>query len=228
MYGSSFIVNNDIQVILKEKHGSFSQLIDDSQIFIERNYAYILSDNYPNQYTNVVSFFNLLKHLKNRIGSEVSLKLDNVNSLDKTDYSELLEESIDLQQELTVNYDEFHNINIWHNSVLLELSKIIRSEEGWNIASEFEENKNKLQEFIELTTEMSKGKFQSFMDSVSLLIGALGVFGIFNLIQVLNTKPYVGIPWIFSFITILVSLPFLLFILAKKSNSIMKIFNKFL
>ena len=211
MYGSSFIVNNDMQVILKEKHGSFSQLIDDSQIFIERNYAYILSDNYPNQYTNVVSFFNLLKHLKNRIGSEVSLKLDNVNSLDKTDYSELLEESIDLQQELTVNYDEFHNIN-----------------KGWNIASEFEENKNKLQEFVELTTEMSKGKFQSFMDSVSLLIGALGVFGIFNLIQVLNTKPYVGIPWIFSFITILVSLPFLLFILAKKSNSIMKIFNKFL
>jgi hypothetical protein len=228
MYGSSFVVDNDMRVILEEKFGKFNQLIDNTQILVERNFAFISSNNNPKQYTNVISFFNLLKHIKNRIGSEVSLKLDDVSSLNKTNYSELLEESVKLQQELTVNYDEFHNINIWHNSTLLELSKIIRSEEGWNIESEFVENKNKLQEFIELTTEMSKAKFQSFMDSVSLLIGILGVFAIFDLVQVLNSEPYVGIPWVVSFVTIILFLPLFLFILAKKSNYIMKIFNKFL
>lgn len=228
MYGSSFIVDNDTKEILEKKYGQFNQFIDNTEVFIERNFAFILSDHNPLQYANVISFFNLLKHLKNRIGSEVSLKLDNVNSLEKTDYAELLKESFDLQQELTVNYDEFNNINIWHNGTLLELSKIIRSEEGWNMANEFEENKNKLQEFIKLTTEMSKGKFQSFMDSVSLLIGILGVFAIFDLIQVLNAEPYTGMPWGISFMIIILFLPLFLFVLAKKSHYIMKIFNKFL
>ena len=227
MYGNTTILNNAQKDIIDKFE--FLNLNNKTDIHISRNYAFINSSyTYLEPYIYNIAFFNLLKHFKNRISSEVSMMLDDVHSIKRTDYTQLLEDSFDLQQEFTVNYDELYNINIWHDSELLKLSNFIRCEDGWNIAKEIEENNTKLQRFIELTTEMSKGKFQSFMDSISLLIGVLGIFAFFDLIQVLNQEPYSGVHWLVSFSLIIFCLPILLVVVAKKSNFIMRIFNKIL
>ena len=228
MYGTSFNINKEIKQQLVDKGTPFIKLNDSAEVCIERNYAYIIDMDNPEKYIYAISFFNLLKHLKNRISCEISIMFDDVHSINKSDYSELLEQSLNLQKELTINYDEFNNINIWHDTNLLSLSKIIRTKKGWNIAEEFSENKTKIQEFIELTTEMSKGKLQSFMDSISLLIGVLGVFAIFDLIQILNQEPYTGLHWLISFISIIILLPIFLIYMAKKSSIFMKLLNKML
>lgn len=227
MYGNTTILNDTQKDIIGQFE--FLNINNKINIHISRNYAFINSSyTYLEPYIYNISFFNLLKHFKNRISSEVSMMLDDVNSIKRTDYNQLLEDSFDLQKEFTVNYDELYNINIWHDSELLKLSNFIRYENGWNIANEIEENNTKLQRFIELTTEMSKGKFQSFMDSISLLIGILGIFAFFDLIQVLNQEPYSGVHWLVSFSLIIFCLPILLVVVAKKSKFLMKIFNKIL
>ena len=226
MYGTSFLINNDNWD--KLNISNHKTLDENTKLFLNRNYTFLSHNENSIYYCYCVSFFNLLKHLKNRIGSETSIMLDDIASTSKSDYPELLERSSHLQRELTVNYDEFNNINIWHNEHLLKLSKNIRAESGWNLAKEFEENHNKLKDFIELTTEMSKGKFQSFMDTISLLIGILGIFAFFDLVQVLNSEPYKDIHWLVSFTIIIILLPIFLIFMAKKSNAFMRFINKFL
>lgn len=226
MYGTSFLINpenwKDLDI------SNFKTLDENTKLFLNRNYTFLTNNENSIYYCYCVSFFNLLKHLKNRIGSETSIMLDDIASTSKSDYPELLERSSHLQRELTVNYDEFNNINIWHNEHLLKLSKHIRAESGWNLAKEFEENHSKLKDFIELTTEMSKGKFQSFMDTISLLIGILGIFAFFDLVQVLNSEPYKDVHWLVSFTIIIILLPIFLIFMAKKSNAFMRFINKFL
>ncbi len=228
MYGNTTLFN--------EKHKDelfnlidFTNINSTTSIHIQRNFTYLNSseDDYM-KYIYQISFFNLLKHMKNRMGGKISSMLDELNLEETNDYSEFLEESSEIKKEFTINYDEFNNINIWHDSDLLYLSNRLRAQDGLNIANELEENKNKLYEFIELTTELSKGKLQSFMDSISILIGVLGIFAIFDLIQILTQEPYLGIPWYLSFSIIILFLPVLLMVVAKKSNIILRLFNKIL
>lgn len=222
MYGSSFIVDP-------------SKLSSDGADFgnglrarVERNAMFVNDHPDSRYYCYGIAYFNLLKHLKNRVGSEISLMLDDIGSTAKSDYPSLLEKSSILQRDLTVNYDEFNNINIWHNDSFLVFSRYVRSQSGWNLEQEFCENSNKLKDFVDLTTEMSKGKFQSFMDTISLLIGILGVFAFFDLVQILNDEPYTNIHWVISFSIIIILLPIFLIFMAKKSRSFMRFINRFL
>ncbi|ALS99952.1 hypothetical protein [Lacimicrobium alkaliphilum] len=226
MYGTTFLLEDDDWRALASSEGQrFSCGI---RAEVHRNYAYFITHVQSQNYCYQVAFFNLLKHLKNRISSEISVMLDDIGSTSKSDYPGLLDKSTTLQRELTVNYDEFNNMNIWHNEDMLEFSWYIRSSAGWGLEREFEETHNKLRDFVDLTTEMSKGKFQSFMDTISLLVGVLGVFAFFDLVQILNDEPYKNIHWVISFSVIIFLLPLFLIFLAKKSKSFMRFINRFL
>ncbi|GGD73463.1 hypothetical protein [Lacimicrobium alkaliphilum] len=226
MYGTTFLLEDEDWRSLASSQGQ--RLSCGIKVEVHRNYAYFITHAQSQDYCYQLAFFNLLKHLKNRIGSEISLMLDDIGSASKSDYPGLLDKSTTLQRELTVNYDEFNNMNIWHNESILEFSWHIRSSGGWGLEREFEETHNKLRDFVDLTTEMSKGKFQSFMDTISLLVGVLGVFAFFDLVQILNDEPYKHIHWVISFSVIIVLLPLFLIFLAKKSKSFMRFINRFL
>lgn len=230
MYGNTSVLKKtNSNLITEDIKDNNIHINNNTTIYTGRNHAYIVSScEDTEKYIYTFTFFNILKHLKNKTGTQISFMLDKLNDEQNVDYSDFLEESLNLKTEFTINYDEYNNINIWHDGEILKLSNHIRAQEGWNISHEIEENKNKLLEFIELTSEMSKGKLQSFMDSVSMLIGILGVFAIFDLVQTLTGEPYTGLPWYISFVLIVILLPLLLMFLGKKSKVIVKLFNKIL
>ncbi|MDY0121482.1 MAG: hypothetical protein RBR54_06020 [Sulfurimonas sp.] len=225
MYGNTSFFLEDDSLFDLELEKFF---LDKESFYIQRNFAYIFSKReLQEKYVYFFAFFNLLRHMKNRLNSEISYMLDSLADKD-ADYTLFLEKATEIKKEYALHYDEFNNINIWHDNELFELSKYLRSDKGWNIEAELIESKNKLHEFIELTTEMSKGKLQTFMDSISILIGILGIFAIFDLVQILTEEPYKVLPWYLTFIVIIFLLPFLFVIIAKKSNTVIRFINKYL